>query len=108
MRRPLLQLTSLLHTSELADVVPKKRVEHVTLRLGEGKTVLLGGLAQIHMRSGLPFLFTFFLANSITIHPTSTEKVCIHMWLSLALPYALILENVITLGVTVKLPVLGG
>ncbi|KAL3920363.1 MAG: hypothetical protein SGPRY_005278, partial [Prymnesium sp.] len=59
------QLTSMLDTVELADVVPKKRVEHVTLRMAEGKTVMLGGLARINMRAGRPFLFTFFLANAI-------------------------------------------
>jgi len=69
------QLTSLLATTELADVVPKKRAEHVTLRISEGKSVLLGGLAQIHMRKGRPFLFTFYLANAIAIHPTATVKV---------------------------------
>lgn len=68
------QLTSLLATTELADVVPKKRAEHVTLRISEGKSVLLGGLAQIHMRKGRPFLFTFYLANAIAIHPTATVK----------------------------------
>jgi len=69
------QLTSLLSTEELAAVVPKKRAEHVTLRLSEGKSVLLGGLARVHFISGLPFLLTFYLANAITIHPTPTAKV---------------------------------
>ena len=69
------QLTSLLDTAELADVVPKKRVEHVTLRVPEGKSVLLGGLARVNMLEGKPFLFTFYLANSIAIHPTQTAKV---------------------------------
>ena len=55
--------------------MPKKRAEHVTLRLSEGKSVLLGGLARVHFISGLPFLLTFYLANAITIHPTPTAKV---------------------------------
>ena len=69
------QLTTLLTTSELADVVPKKRSSHVTLKLGEGKSVLVGGLARIHVVRGRPFYFTFHLANAVTIHPTATEKV---------------------------------
>ena len=69
------QLTTKLTTDELADVVPKKRAEHVTLRVAEGKSVLLGGVARIHMRAGRPFLFTFYLANAVTIHPTATAKV---------------------------------
>ena len=69
------QLTTRLTTSELAQVVPKKRAQHVTLRVREGKSVLLGGVAQLHMRSGKPFLFTFYLANAVKIHPTDTAKV---------------------------------
>lgn len=69
------QVTSLLDTTELAAVVPKKRAEHVTLRVAEGKSVLLGGLARINMLAGRPFLFTFYLANAISIHPTPTDKV---------------------------------
>jgi len=69
------QLTTLLHTDELASVVPKKRSQHVTLRLGEGKSVLLGGIARLHFRSGLPFLFTFYCANDVSLHQTATEKV---------------------------------
>ena len=75
-RKPLrLQLTSLLDTEELASVVPKRRAQHVTLRVGEGKCVLLGGLARINMLAGRPFLFTFYMANDIAIHPTDMAKV---------------------------------
>jgi len=69
------QLTTLLNTDELAAVVPKKRSDHVSLRLGEGKSLLLGGLVRIHFRRGRPFLFTCYLANAVHIHPTATEKV---------------------------------
>jgi ribosome biogenesis GTPase A len=69
------QLTTLLTTEELADVVPKKRGQHVSLRMGEGQSLLLGGLARVHMRSGRPFLFTLYLANAVAIHPTRTDKV---------------------------------
>ena len=69
------QLTTRLTTSELGQVVPKKRAQHVTLRVAEGKSVLLGGIARLHMEEGRPFLFTFYLANDVSIHPTSTAKV---------------------------------
>lgn len=69
------QLTTLLTTDELAGVVPKKRGQHVSLRIGEGQSILLGGIAQIHMRAGRPFLFTLYLANAVAVHPTKTEKV---------------------------------
>ena len=68
------QLTTLLTTAELSDTVPKKQTDVVTLRLAEGKAVLLGGLAQLHMREGLPFSFTFYIANAVPIHPTTSEK----------------------------------
>jgi len=69
------QLTTKLTTEELADVVPKKRAQHVTLKVSEGKCVMLGGIARVHMRSGRPFLFTFYLANAVKIHPTDSSKV---------------------------------
>jgi len=69
------QLTTLLTTEELAGVVPKKRGQPVSLRLCEGQTLLLGGLARIHMREGRPFLFTLYLANAVAVHPTKREKV---------------------------------
>jgi len=69
------QLTTVLTTDELGQVVPKKRAQHVTLRVPEGKSVLLGGIARLHMRSGRPFFFTFYLANAVKLHPTDTAKV---------------------------------
>ena len=69
------QITTRLTTTELGQVVPKKRAQHVTLRVRESKSVLLGGIARLHMKAGKPFLFTFYLANDVTIHPTSTGKV---------------------------------
>jgi ribosome biogenesis GTPase A len=69
------QLTNALNTDELSQVVPKKRAQHVTLRVSEGKSVLLGGVARVHMRAGRPFLLTFYLANAVRIHPTSTAKI---------------------------------
>ena len=69
------QLTTRLNTAELSQVVPKKRAQHVTLRVKEGKSVLLGGIAQIHLTQGRPFLLTFYLANAVQIHPTDSLKV---------------------------------
>lgn len=68
------QLTTLLTTSELSDTVPKKQTDVVTLSLKTGKSVLLGGLARLHMREGLPFSFTFYIANAVPIHPTTSDK----------------------------------
>lgn len=69
------QITTRLTTEELSQVVPKKRAQHVTLRVKEGKSVLLGGIARIHVHSGRPYLFTFYLANDVQIHPTDIVKV---------------------------------
>lgn len=55
--------------------MPKKRGEVVTLQVREGKSVILGGLAQVHMREGRPFQLTFYLANAVKVHPTATDKV---------------------------------
>jgi hypothetical protein len=50
----------------LQAVIPQSAVEHVTLRLTEGKAVLVGGLAKIELISGKPFLFTFFISNQVS------------------------------------------
>ena len=47
----------------------------VRARARAGKTALLGGVAQLHMRSGRPFFFTIYLANAVAIHPTDSSKV---------------------------------
>ena len=54
--------------------MPKKQTDVVTLSLKTGKSVLLGGLARLHMREGLPFSFTFYIANAVPIHPTTSDK----------------------------------
>ena len=46
---------------EIGDVMPKKPIKPITLRLEEGKSILLGGLAEISLVRGKPFFFTFFL-----------------------------------------------
>lgn len=68
------QLTTLLNTDELKAVIPQKRVNHVTLRLGEGKSVLMGGLARLDFVTGRPFLFTFYVSNDVKLHLTSTDR----------------------------------
>ncbi|KAG5175010.1 P-loop containing nucleoside triphosphate hydrolase protein [Tribonema minus] len=69
------QLTSRLTPEELKSVIPAKAVEHVTLRLTEGKAVLVGGLARIELVSGKPFLFTFFVSNEVKLHMTDAARV---------------------------------
>ena len=56
-------------------VVPKKRAQHVTIRVKEGKCVLFGGLARVHMREGRPMLFTCYVANAVRLHPTDSSRV---------------------------------
>jgi len=68
------QLTISLDSKELKAVLPEKQIEHVTLRVGEGKSVLIGGLARLDMVEGKPFFFTFFISNKVKLHPTPTNK----------------------------------
>lgn len=68
------QLTTRLNTDELRAVIPQKRINHVTLRLGEGKSVLLGGLARLDFVTGRPFLFTFYVSNDVKLHLTGTDR----------------------------------
>lgn len=68
------QITTLLNTEELKAVIPQKRINHVTLRLKEGKSVLLGGLVRLDMLEGRPFLFTFYVSNEVKLHQTATDR----------------------------------
>mmetsp|Transcript_20334 Transcript_20334/g.45212 ORF Transcript_20334/g.45212 Transcript_20334/m.45212 type:complete len:280 (+) Transcript_20334:779-1618(+) len=68
------QLTSRLTTEELSQVIPSKPVNSVTLRVTEGKCVLVGGLATVELVSGRPFFFTFFVSNAVQMHPTDASK----------------------------------
>lgn len=53
-----------------------RRVEPITFRVAAGKCVQVGGLARISViGDSKPFLFTFFVANQIKLHPTSVDKV---------------------------------
>jgi hypothetical protein len=50
-------------------------VEPITFRVSSGKCVLVGGLAKIEVvGDSRPFLFTFFVANDIKLHPTDSNK----------------------------------
>ena len=52
-----------------------RRVEPITFRLASGKCVLIGGLARIELiKDSKPFLFTFFVANQIKLHPTDASR----------------------------------
>ena len=68
------QLTVGLTPEELKVVVPSRRVDHVTLRLEQGKAVLLGGLGRVEMLEGRPFFLTFFVANGVKIHTTNAKQ----------------------------------
>ncbi|CAN0577859.1 unnamed protein product, partial [Ectocarpus sp. 12 AP-2014] len=49
-------------------------VDHVTFRVGEGKVVLVGGLARVEVVTGRPFLLTFFVSNDVRLHPTDARR----------------------------------
>lgn len=50
-------------------------MEPITFRVASGKCVLVGGLAKVELiGDSKPFLFTFFVANDIKLHPTDSEK----------------------------------
>ena len=41
------QLTSRLTTQELRQVIPKKRVNHITIRMEKGRVIMIGGIARV-------------------------------------------------------------
>ncbi|GKY94693.1 hypothetical protein MPSEU_000434800 [Mayamaea pseudoterrestris] len=68
-------LTQLLTPEELKVVVPQRKVEPITFRVVAGKCVLIGGLARVEViGDSKPFLFTFFVANQIKLHPTDASR----------------------------------
>lgn len=67
------QLTNSLTAPELRAVLPARSVERVTLRLGEGKALFLGGLARIEVVEGRPFFFTAFVSSDVKVHPGRSE-----------------------------------
>ena len=68
------QLTSKLTTEELRQVVPVKPIVPVTLRMTEGKCVLLGGLAIVELAEGRPFFLTFYTSREVKLHPTDASN----------------------------------
>lgn len=53
----------------------RRQVEPITFRVPSGKCVLVGGLAKVELIGDCkPFLFTFFVANDIKLHPTDSER----------------------------------
>ena len=69
------QLTSKLNTDELKAVMPNVKINPVTLRVTEGKCVMIGGLATVQLVDSRPFFFSFFVSNKIKLHPTSASRV---------------------------------
>lgn len=68
-------ITQLLTPDELKIVVPTKQVEPISFRIESGTCVLVGALAKVELiGDSRPFLFTFFVANSIKLHLTKSEK----------------------------------
>lgn len=52
-----------------------RQVEPITFRVASGKCVQVGGLARISViGDSKPFLFTFFVANQIKLHPTDINR----------------------------------
>lgn len=50
-------------------------MEPITFRVSSGKAVLVGGLAKVELIGDCkPFLFTFFVANGIKLHPTDSSR----------------------------------
>lgn len=61
--------------SHLIEISHFSNVEPVTFRVAAGKAVLVGGLAKLELiGDSRPFLFTFFVANGIKLHPTDSSK----------------------------------
>eukprot|EP01032_Pedospumella_encystans_P012834 gene12834-14817_t len=69
------QLTSKLNSEELRQIIPAKPINPITLRVVEGKTILIGGVARVELLEGRPFFFTFFTSSEVKLHVTQTVKV---------------------------------
>ena len=68
------QLTTKLNPNELKLVIPNERINAVTLRITEGKAVMIGGLASLQLVDSRPFFFTFFVSNKVRLHPTDASR----------------------------------
>lgn len=68
------QITNILDSNDLSMVVPAKSVVCTTFRLGEGKSLFIGGLARLEIISGRPFFFSCFFSSEIKLHPGKSEN----------------------------------
>lgn len=68
------QLTTKVDIRELKDIIPSNPINAVTLRMTEGKCVLIGGFARIELLEGRPIFCTFFISNNVKLHPTDSAK----------------------------------
>ncbi|GAB0497926.1 hypothetical protein MMPV_009263 [Pyropia vietnamensis] len=66
-------LTHRLTAAELRAVLPTRRLVPVTLRLGVGKALYLGGLARIEVVAGRPFFFSAFVSGDVKVHPGKAD-----------------------------------
>lgn len=66
-------LTHRLTAAELRAVLPTRRLAPVTLRLGAGKALYLGGLARIEVLAGRPFFFSAFVSGEVKVHPGKAD-----------------------------------
>lgn len=66
-------LTHRLTAAELRAVLPTRRLAPVTLRLGAGKALYLGGLARIEVVAGRPFFFSAFVSGDVKVHPGKAD-----------------------------------
>lgn len=70
-----LHSSSLNSSSSICFAIYRRKVEPITFRVASGKCVLVGGLAKIELiGDSRPFLFTFFVANDIKLHPTDSAR----------------------------------
>lgn len=68
------QLTSRLTPAELKQVIPIKPINAVTLRVAEGKCILLGGLAKVELMDVSPSLLIHILPTVSLSHTLSLSR----------------------------------
>jgi ribosome biogenesis GTPase A len=74
---PMAGLAALLDAEEFAALVPKRRLRPFTLRLAEGKSVFVGGLARLDLLRAPTrgyVLLTSFLPPALRLHATSAAR----------------------------------
>ena len=68
------QLDHLLTPAELNLVHSRKRLKPVIVRLVEGKTLFMGGMARVDYVRGPPLYLSLFMAAGIKLHPTDLSR----------------------------------